>query len=449
MIAFVLVAIGIVWAVISNILDKSKEDIEAGLSDVKLKIIEEQVYIHMPSKNFVEMRIKREIGKGNLTKIKFIFTDGKSSKTFERDVSMDELGHEVFEFGDLGGFDFNEISIAPIIQLKSGKESLRNVVDRYIVSGGEGDFVPSNDCQSNNDCNDGKICNDGTCISESIDCQNNDDCASGYECVEGNCIEITDDCEGSCGIEQTCEDGVCKNNLGGTCLIDTDCLSGFTCVDGVCGIRSVLIIPNEIASWSFENNANDNRGNYDGTLGDGADKTMPVYTENGKIGGAYEFDGSYDFIETPQVYPYTQAYDSSTFMWIKTGGVEDVGMLITQASGSSYIRMGFFLLENGNLMYKRWGYYWACVSYERSVNDNEWHYVGFTKNKNTAVIAIYIDGVMANSCKGDRWEYQDTTTIIGNYRESDDAFNGIIDEVYIWDKTLSAEQILQNYNDQK
>lgn len=128
MVAFVLVAIGVVWAVISNLFSTQLEEISLGGSIINLKITSVKI-----SDMGVDVGVKRGVGKGNLIGLAFIVSDGVDTEIFEeKNVSLEELEERVFTL-DYSGL-IKEISIAPILMSESGKESLRNIVDKETFS---------------------------------------------------------------------------------------------------------------------------------------------------------------------------------------------------------------------------------------------------------------------------------------------------------------------------
>ena len=134
-----LVAVGIVWAVISNVLQSGTEDISLGfegLSGIQLEIVESSVVVDNSSQ-FVSMNIRRGKGDANLGKIKFIFFDGTNSGSVDVETNLQQLGtdHFTIDYSGLGLSTIIEISIAPILISESGRESLRDITDTYDVPG--------------------------------------------------------------------------------------------------------------------------------------------------------------------------------------------------------------------------------------------------------------------------------------------------------------------------
>jgi flagellin-like protein len=132
MILFVLIAAGIVWVVIQNILSSQSEEISSGLDRVTLSIVGSSINI---TNSEVSLTINRDIGQGDLTKIKIILYDSEG-ESYAEDVdaeSLTELESKKFSVSKGGLTDIEKISIAPITKSASGKESLKGIVYTYNI----------------------------------------------------------------------------------------------------------------------------------------------------------------------------------------------------------------------------------------------------------------------------------------------------------------------------
>jgi hypothetical protein len=87
----VLIAVGIVWVVIRNIIEQGTEDIDLGKFTINLQV--KQITVN-PSD--IGVTVKRNPGKGELTGIKFLVSDGVQTQEFEETTAMGELGEQTF-----------------------------------------------------------------------------------------------------------------------------------------------------------------------------------------------------------------------------------------------------------------------------------------------------------------------------------------------------------------
>ena len=126
-----LVAIGIVWVIISNILQSSSEEIEIGQFTINLDIKSVKI-----QNSDVNVTVKRNKGVGNFTGLNFIFSDGKNSETIRQNETLKELNTKTFTFTltELNATRLKAVSIAPIFKLESGKEKQGNIANNFEVS---------------------------------------------------------------------------------------------------------------------------------------------------------------------------------------------------------------------------------------------------------------------------------------------------------------------------
>ncbi len=133
-----IVAFGIIWVVVRNVLDEGKEEIDLSKITVDLEI----------SKVIVEegnltIGVKREKGEGNLIGINFIFSDGDNSIVLKRETNINEFEMKSFDFvlENLEIGDIRSIEIVPILELELGKKSIPSEpIDKIIYEEGELSF---------------------------------------------------------------------------------------------------------------------------------------------------------------------------------------------------------------------------------------------------------------------------------------------------------------------
>ena len=245
-ILLVIVAVGIVWVVIRNVIGEGAEGIELGKFTFDLSI--KSAYIDGTN---VKVLIRRSPGGGDLVGVKFIFFDGANSFSTDRKISLIELQEKLFSFNstEVGGINnVQEVSVAPIYKLDSGKEKVGDITDTYTISGsssgngnGEGEpgtgYCGDNIIQNPNGNGESEVC-DGTnlggenCVDQGFeggDLVCNTDCLS-FD-VSSCTSETPDSCDGSWNPPEDpgvgCDGGV-------NCNPDCTCSAGFT-ADGAGG----------------------------------------------------------------------------------------------------------------------------------------------------------------------------------------------------------------------
>ena len=122
-----IVAVGIVWVVVTNILKSNTENVSSGVGQLSLNLELQNVLIRDTGE--IDVIVKRNAGEGDLSGINFIVSDGKNSDVIERPETINELETKTFTITstDLNNAAFvKEVSIAPVSGGKAG-----NAVDTF------------------------------------------------------------------------------------------------------------------------------------------------------------------------------------------------------------------------------------------------------------------------------------------------------------------------------
>ncbi len=173
----------------------------------------------------------------------------------------------------------------------------------------------------------------------------------------------------------------------------------------------------------------------------------------GKIGQALRFDGVDDYLRRPTL-TASLLTQTTVCMWIKAAnlGQDQVLWSIDRNAGSIVNEAIFKILANGQLRY--WDYTGAAYGFadgipdsSAAVADNTWHHVCFTKDGTAGT--FYIDGTSSGTkTAGVSVSYGTTDMIVGSdYRGSSAYFKGLIDDVRVYTRALSASEIKQVYNE--
>ena len=189
------------------------------------------------------------------------------------------------------------------------------------------------------------------------------------------------------------------------------------------------------------NNMNDSTSYDNDAVNNNAD-----YTASGKIDGAYDFDGSTSYLNCGND-PSLNITDAITIeAWVKANSF-NIWNLIVQRGGLTTDKGYYLSINNGNLK--------AVVNdgtnkiYTNSVSLSldTWYHIAFVADLvDTDEELLYVNGIgntpVNISAVGDIGNSLNTyisSAISGNF------FNGTIDEVRIYNRALSAEEINQSY----
>lgn len=180
----------------------------------------------------------------------------------------------------------------------------------------------------------------------------------------------------------------------------------------------------------------------------------------GKIGQAFKFDGVNDFIDSTNFADNLGSF--SVVFWLKssqqTSSFTSVPIISKISLGSEATGNGWGLYfkglvgtQVGNLeaiLQSNDGSAWKVV-YNSAIryNDNKWHYIVMQVNNNT--INLYVDGAVIATTpnnSGTLGSYTNTSNVRVAKDYDSQYFQGMIDDVRIYSRAISASEITQLYN---
>ena len=194
-----------------------------------------------------------------------------------------------------------------------------------------------------------------------------------------------------------------------------------------------------IGWWKFDeasgNIAYDSSGyNHHGNLFGG-----PVYVP-GKINSALSFDGTDDYVQLPNL----GSFSSFTIEgWLKATGDSLIGSIgyNTFIDGPGYRRL---LYSTGGKMLAQMGAgnHWSTNIVPRG----QWNHIVYVYNSQTNIAKWYINGNPDSEFLG-AISFGQPIKIGASYNLTGYMFNGLIDEVRIYNRALSAEEVLALFQD--
>jgi hypothetical protein len=207
-----------------------------------------------------------------------------------------------------------------------------------------------------------------------------------------------------------------------------------------------------VGYWSFDEGAGTTA--YDAS-GKGNNGTIyGAKWTNGKFGQALSFDGRDDYVEIGELAPTYMTIGA----WIKTTSTTYNLPIVAKLDKTNF--RGFFLTINANwpgviVGSIRFALYDTsnmdrCQTSNLNVNDGNWHYIVATYDGSYG--KIYLDGTLVKSCSHTAGYTNPTTEplLIGRHSkysvDNTLYFNGLIDEVRIYNRALSEEEIRYLYN---
>ncbi|MEM2974451.1 MAG: DUF2341 domain-containing protein, partial [Candidatus Micrarchaeia archaeon] len=291
------------------------------------------------------------------------------------------------------------------------------------------------------------------------DCADSD-CAALFKCKYMYCgdgyvnVSAGEECDPP---EMECQapyEGSCQY-CNVTCHFVT--ITGGYCGDGICQPEEDYTscatdceqCPGLMGYWKGDGNGNDFKGASNAELSNGA-----TYT-SGKLGQAFQFDGSDDYAKINNIPSYSSTEDLSVLWWVKfstltsqSGYQAMVSKWVAFSGGQSW---KFYKLNDGSLHYvilTTTGEIAGDTTIK--ITDTNWHFIAVTISSN--ILKIYIDGQLAASATmpGKLLTGQADPIILGVEKGANgvnnNPFAGSIDEVAIYNRALSDNEILNFYN---
>ncbi len=208
-----------------------------------------------------------------------------------------------------------------------------------------------------------------------------------------------------------------------------------------------------VAEWHFDGSAQDTSGNgNNGTINGAA-------FVQGISGQALSFNGVDDMVVVP--HSPSLSLDKYTLeAWIKRDQNRELvateAIIVKRYEQSWMDNYGLYIYPNGKVAASSYSpdiWTWFDLTSAKNISAGEWYHIAATYDRTT--LKIYINGVLDNSVNTQYRPYQNNyQLVIGRacwgdpclFKPSNPSFNGIIDEVRIYNRALSASEIQAEYN---
>jgi hypothetical protein len=196
-----------------------------------------------------------------------------------------------------------------------------------------------------------------------------------------------------------------------------------------------------IGYWQFNGSAIDYSGNnYNGTV-------SGALAVSGLNDRAYSFDGVDDYISTDLS---IKNVDKTISFFIKKDGAPTAGAVVNQwYSPASWL---VYIVQTSGFVryYSHNGSATDTITSTISVCDNSWHHVAMTYTSSNNLLSIYIDGTFnisknltveeATTSSNGLWMGRENGSTVYN------PFQGTLDEIKIFNRPLTAEEVAIEYN---
>ena len=209
---------------------------------------------------------------------------------------------------------------------------------------------------------------------------------------------------------------------------------------------AVPSITNLVSYWNFDEGSGTKAYDYM-KLNNATLYNNPVWV-NGKIGKALKFNGS-NYVEAPFSSSLNLSKQITITAWINPSSITSYSRVVTKSHTSDALPYTLYglLFDNANhirLEIAKGGTQNA-VNGKTTIPLSTWTFVVGTYDGST--MKIYVNGVLdtSSSLKGSI-DTNNMPLSIGRSGFGSDYFTGMIDEVQIWNRALTAGEVLNEYN---
>jgi len=186
---------------------------------------------------------------------------------------------------------------------------------------------------------------------------------------------------------------------------------------------------------------------YSGTGNDGncIGLTCPTWNSNGRFGGAFEYDGADDYFDAGTDASLNFVNEITLSAWIYSDDYDNYMGILTRRQIFNWFfyvargKAGFYIRQDGGT---------ASGGADTTLTNGEWHHVAAVYDDSQQTVYFYLNGApdgsatFADSMASGYW----TSLSVGRcYYGSAWQWNGLIDEVAVWNRALSSQEISSLY----
>ncbi len=163
-----------------------------------------------------------------------------------------------------------------------------------------------------------------------------------------------------------------------------------------------------------------------------------------EAGKAIQFDGIDDFNTTNDSITNLGQQDFSISVWINTALTDRP--ILSKSDGDNIWEPGevVYYLIGGRPNFEKFDC--GRATGEIVINDNKWHHVVFAYDHDTQISQFYVDGTAVTTTSNYTGCSDSSGTILdiarGDFADGGRVWDGAIDELSIWQKTLSAPEVI-------
>jgi hypothetical protein len=204
--------------------------------------------------------------------------------------------------------------------------------------------------------------------------------------------------------------------------------------------------PNLVGLWTFDEGQGATAVDWSGHGNHGILEGEPQWADGYEL-GALELDGRDDVVEVPlqPSVTFEQGDSFSVLVWINTQATPSPqdGIVGNYRTSTDAFWLLIANTDGGATMYVRdvGRAHSTVIASPSRINDGNWHHLAGIRDQQTKMLGLYVDGQLVIE------EFDETESInsgqsiwIGDHLNR--YFDGLIDDVRIYDKALTVEEIM-------
>jgi hypothetical protein len=203
-----------------------------------------------------------------------------------------------------------------------------------------------------------------------------------------------------------------------------------------------------VAYYTFNGNANDSVGGYNGTVYD-ATLTTDRF---GGANSAYSFNGSSSYIDLGNRPSFNFGNNDFTLSgWVNVNPADNYGYIISKYKNPDPLSYGLGTTGSSIYAFFSGETTGGAIDGTQSLKDSSWHFLSVTFTRGDAIRA-YLDGTLnqtANISSATGYQTNSQSLLFGKLSDGSGLgsqyYYGLLDDVSIYNRALSSAEVFQLY----
>lgn len=201
-----------------------------------------------------------------------------------------------------------------------------------------------------------------------------------------------------------------------------------------------VVLADVVGIWHFDEGSGATAFDVSGNGNNGALVNAPVWVA-GKKGNALSFDGTDDSVNITG--PISLGDTWTVSVWFKTTSGGQDPLVSNRGIGGNV----YFGISGGKAFLYQNGCSPPAINGNIPINDDQWHLYAFVRSSIDTTGKMYVDGILDKTGEQASCASQiGDSFAIAKDRDNNEYFPGSIDEVKVYNRALTANEILSEYN---